>query len=618
MLTATNITKSFGDTLLLDDISFTIGRGEKVGLVGRNGHGKTTLMRIITGHEHADDGEITFPKNYSLGYVSQQLRFTGKTVLEECLEGLPEHRSDEQWYAEKILSGLGFETRDMERRPEDFSGGYQVRLNLARVLVSSPDLLLLDEPTNFLDLPAILWFENFVSRWKGELLLITHDRSFMDRVTTHTMGIHRKKVRKIEGSTEKLYEQIIKEEEIHEKTRINDEKKRKDTEQFINRFRAKARLAGLVQSRIKLLEKQDRLEKLDKLESLEFTFQEAPTHARTLLNVSDLTFGYDRDRPLIQDLSFTLGQGERIGIIGKNGKGKTTLLRILAGEIEPQEGKITPHNSLVTGYYGQTNREHLNRSLTVEEELMASGIEREEARNIAGAMLFTQERALKRIEVLSGGEKSRVMLGKILATPANLLLLDEPTNHLDMESCDSLLAALDAFSGSMVLVTHNERFLRSLTDRLIVFQGDAPFLFEGAYHDFLDKIGWENLELTRPAGQSEKDNNGIVNKKEHRKQKLRLLNEKNAELKPILKQIEDTESQLEVLEEEKESLNQQCIQASQEGAGSRIQELSQKLHQVTEQADILYQNYEDLLQRQENITQKYDALMEGMQIPLSS
>jgi ATP-binding cassette subfamily F protein 3 len=610
MLTATNITKSFGDNLLLDDISFTIGRGEKVGLVGRNGHGKTTLMRIITGEEHADSGEITLPKNYTPGYVSQQLGFTGKTVLDECLADLPEHRSDEKWYAEKILSGLGFEPGDMERPPGDFSGGYQVRLNLARVLVSSPDLLLLDEPTNFLDLPAILWLEDFISDWKGELLLITHDRSFMDRVTTHTMGIHRKKVRKIAGSTDRLYEQIIKEEEIHEKTRINDEKKRKETEQFINRFRAKARLAGLVQSRIKLLEKQDRLEKLEKMESLEFSFREAPTHARTLLNITDLTFGYERDNPLIRDLSVTIGQGERIGIIGKNGKGKTTLLRILAGELEPRAGEITPHTSLATGYYGQTNRQHLNPSLTVEEELMSSGLDREEARGIAGAMLFTQERALKKIEVLSGGEKSRVMLGKILATPTNLLLLDEPTNHLDMESCDSLLAALDAFSGSMVLVTHNERFLRSLTDRLIVFQGDAPFLFQGTYHDFLDKIGWENLELSRPAGKPG-NTPGESDRKKNRKLRAEITRERSARLRPLEKKISSLETDIEKSEREKTELEEKLVQASAEGEGARIEELSRNLHQVTEQLDALYQSYEELLQQQEEITRKYDELKEG-------
>ncbi|MCJ7773087.1 MAG: ATP-binding cassette domain-containing protein, partial [Desulfobacterales bacterium] len=243
MIRADNLTKSYGDHILFDAANFSINKGERIGLVGRNGHGKTTLFRMIYGEENLDSGNITAPKNYRIGYVKQQLEFTKETVLEEGMTGLPATEKDHFWKVEKILAGLGFSDTDMGRHPEEFSGGYQVRLNLAKVLVAEPDLLLLDEPTNYLDITSMRWIEQFLQKWPHELMLITHDRSFMDKIVTHVLGIHRRKMRKIDGVTEKYYAQLAQDEEIYEKTRVNDEKRRKEIEQFITRFRAKARLA---------------------------------------------------------------------------------------------------------------------------------------------------------------------------------------------------------------------------------------------------------------------------------------------------------------------------------------------------------------------------------------
>jgi len=258
MISIENVSKSYGARVLFEDVSFRINSRERLGLVGRNGHGKTTLFRMIIGAEHPEAGAIVIPRNYRIGHVAQHLQFGGGTVLEEVAAGLPEIEKDQVWKAEKILAGLGFLEKDMTRRPEDFSGGYQVRMNLARVLVSDPDLLLLDEPTNYLDITSIRWVTRFLQDWPHEIMLITHDRGFMDGVVTHVAGIHRRKVKKIEGNTEKFYQQIAQEEEIYEKTRVNDEKRRKEIELFITRFRAKARLAGMVQSRIKTLSKLDK------------------------------------------------------------------------------------------------------------------------------------------------------------------------------------------------------------------------------------------------------------------------------------------------------------------------------------------------------------------------
>ncbi len=342
MLKVINVSKSFSGQEIFDGVSFNVNKGERIGLVGRNGHGKTTLMRIITGEEHADDGEISIPKGYRVGYVRQHLSFTMLSVVDEGALGLPEHMRDDRWRVEKILSGLGFTAADMKRAPSEFSGGFQVRLNLAKVLVSEPDLLLLDEPTNYLDVISIRWLASFLRQWKNELMLITHDRSFMDSVVTHIVGIHRKKIRKIAGTTDKYYEQILKEEEIYEKTRVNDEKKRKETELFITRFRAKARLAGMVQSRVKALERMETLDKLEKIKSLDFSFAEKPTPAKAVMHVKDLSFGYEKSKPLLKISASTSEGTTRICVIGKNGRGQDHLLRMLCGELIPDTGRFCP------------------------------------------------------------------------------------------------------------------------------------------------------------------------------------------------------------------------------------------------------------------------------------
>ncbi|HQO77404.1 MAG TPA: ATP-binding cassette domain-containing protein, partial [Thermodesulfobacteriota bacterium] len=293
MISVENLSKSFGAQVLFDRVSFKINARERVGLVGRNGHGKTTLFRIIVGEEHAHEGTVTIPRDYRLGYVRQILEFSEDSVLKEGLKGLPPAEKDQIWKVEKVLSGLGFSREDQQRRPSEFSGGFQVRLNLAKVLVSDPDMLLLDEPTNYLDITSIRWVERYLSDWPHELLLITHDRSLMDKLVTHTMGIHRQKIRKVEGTTEKYYAQIAQEEEIYEKTRVNEEQRRKEIELFIARFRAKARLGNLVQSRVKTLAKMERKDRLEKIKDLEFSFRSKPYPSKYVMTVRHLTFGYN-------------------------------------------------------------------------------------------------------------------------------------------------------------------------------------------------------------------------------------------------------------------------------------------------------------------------------------
>jgi ATP-binding cassette subfamily F protein 3 len=342
MLNVGNLSKAYGRQVLFEDASFQVAAGERVGLVGRNGTGKTTLFRILLGEEEPEAGSVFVPAGYRIGHLAQRLVFRHVTVLEEAVSALPprEDGADETYRAKAVLTGLGFGEEAQSRRPDELSGGFQVRLNLARVLLSGANLLLLDEPTNYLDVVSIRWLRRFLCAWKGELLLITHDRGFMDGVTTHTMAIHRGSVRKLAGGTEKLWQQILQEEAIHEQTRVNDDRRRAEAEAFIARFRAQATRARAVQSRIKALARHERLTKLSEIRDLDFRFTEAPFPGKRMMEVRDLSFGYDAGRPLIETLSFHVAPGDRIAVVGPNGRGKTTLLRLLAGELAPVSGSV--------------------------------------------------------------------------------------------------------------------------------------------------------------------------------------------------------------------------------------------------------------------------------------
>ncbi len=644
MISVEELSKSFARQVLFEKISFKINPGERVGLVGKNGHGKSTLFRIIAGLEEPDEGRVVIPRNYRIGYLEQEPYFRKSTVLEEAGSGLPACDSDQLWRVEKVLVGLGFSPEDFQKNPRQLSGGYQVRLNLARLLLADYDLLLLDEPNNYLDITSIRWLEKFLLSWRGELMFITHDRSFMDRVATHILGLHRRKIRKIEGDTEKYYNQLALEEEVYEKTRINDERKRRELEVFINRFRAKARLAGLVQSRLKYIEKMEKREKLEKIKNMEFSFLEKKFHHRYALSLDNVSFAYTPGKPLINNFSIHIGARDRVMVIGPNGRGKTTLLKLMAGLLKPQSGEITFPKSVSAGYYEQSFAEDLNSANTVLEEIGSANSQLEPARvrQIAGTLLFEGDEALKPIRVLSGGEKSRVLLGKILATPVNLLLLDEPTNHLDLESCDALLAALDNFDGAVVMVTHNEMFLRALAERLIVFQENKITVFEGDYESFLKKVGWSEERDERkeaeekkssqpssspepPVGQPERperNKNAVVpsspdesfrfklSPRELRKLRSEVIIEKSRVLKPLEERVLRLESQIEEIEQRVNRLTQEIIAASVDGRGQEVVRLSRELDASRKNLDSLYEEYTQVYQEYEEKSQSFELRLQ--------
>ena len=495
MIRAKDLSISFSGREVFADGNFIINPREKVGLIGRNGSGKSTFLKLILKKLEPDSGAIEIPRGYRIGHLEQHIHFTHNTVLEEICSVLPDDREHEGWKGENILYGLGFTQEDLEKDPKNFSGGYQVKLNLAKLLLVEPQMLLLDEPTNYLDIHSIRWLKDFLRDWDQELILITHDRDFMDSVITHKLLIHRNSFKKVPGNTQGLREKISAEEEIYEKTRINEEKQRQKTQDWIDRFGAKASQASRVQSRVKMLDKIEVKEKLDTIQNLDFAFNHKPFSSKeNLIEVENLAFGYDPKKLLISDLSFKIANGEKICVIGKNGKGKSTLLKLITQDIHPIKGLVKVHNKVEIGFFGQMNIDRLDHNSSVYEELQKvdERLPQSRVRQVCSNMMFSSDLANKKISVLSGGEKSRVMLGKILLKGANLLLLDEPTNHLDMESCDSLKEAIKSFEGTLIMVSHDEGMLKQIANKLIVFDDDKTFTFEDSYEFFLKRKGWKD------------------------------------------------------------------------------------------------------------------------------
>jgi len=496
MIQVDGLSLAYNAEYLFENASFSLQPRERCSLVGRNGSGKSSLFRLMMGKESPDQGTISMRKNYMIGALDQHIVFTKPTLIEEAALGLRPDEQDCIYKAEIILFGLGFSESDLDRAPEEFSGGYQLRLHLAKVLISEPDCLLLDEPTNYLDIISIRWFTEFLNSWHGEFILISHDREFLDSVSTHTMGIHRKNVHKVKGDSIHFFEQIMQKEEIHEKTRQNLEKKRDHLQGFIERFGAKASKATQAASKQKALGRIPVLENLKNLYQLDFQFNVSNFYGKKMVEAQDVSFSYlpSPAEPLIEKFSLTIEKGERVAFIGKNGRGKSTLLRLLAGDLTPVQGEVKQSDNLKIGYFGQTNIDRLHPRHSIEEEVAAANpkLSYTQVKAICGLMMFTGDKSKKLNSVLSGGEKSRVLLGKIVATPCNLLLLDEPTHHLDMESIEALIDAIEDFDGAVVIVTHSELILKRMElDKIIICSEGKQKVFLGTYEEFLEKEGWQ-------------------------------------------------------------------------------------------------------------------------------
>lgn len=610
MIQINNLTKSYGTRVLFESLSLKLNAGNKVGFVGRNGTGKSTLFKIILDEEHYDSGEIIIPKNYRIGTLRQHLHFTHKTVRDECASALTDDAVHDVYKVEKILFGLGFTQEDLDKDPLSFSGGYQIRLNLVKLLVTEPNLLLLDEPTNYLDIVSLRWLGAFIRAFEGEVILITHDRDFMDSVTTHTMGLRRRNVSIVKGNSHKYYEMMKSEDELYAKTKMNHDKKREELIDFVARNKARASTAVMAQSKQKELDKMGTMEDLEGERDLSFNFSYRPTPAKVMMQVKNISFGYTPDELLFQNLNFSLESKKCLAIIGKNGKGKSTLLNCLAGVLSPN-GEIISHPSNAIAHFGQTNIERLDKNRTIIEEIQSADntLQNVRIRGICGTMMFSGDDADKKISILSGGERSRVMLGKIIATPANLLFLDEPTNHLDMQSIDSLCDAVKRFEGSTVIVTHSEMLLRSLADQLIVFREGGAEFFNGTYDEFLEKIGWEDDVSDAPKPQKTVS---ASNKKENKQQRAALVQERSKLLNPLKKEVDHCENTIMKLEEKLKATHELLSTYSNQGETSKLLELSKEVGQDENSIEELFERLEIAHDEITRIEQEYEEKIEAL------
>jgi ATP-binding cassette subfamily F protein 3 len=462
----------------------------------------------------------------------------------------------------------------------------------------------LDEPTNYLDIVSLRWLGSFIRSFEGEVILITHDRDFMDSVSTHTMGLRRRNVSIIKGGSAKYYEMMESEDELYVKTKINHDKKREELIDFVARNKARASTAVMAQSKAKELEKMGIMESLEGEKDLAFSFSYLPTPAKIIMQVKELSFGYSVNELLFRNLSFALETKKCLAIIGKNGKGKSTLLNTMAGVLKPM-GEILSHPSTAIAHFGQTNIDRLDKNNTITDEIQSADntMPNVKIRSICGTMMFSGDDADKKISILSGGERSRVMLGKIIATPANLLFLDEPTNHLDMQSIDSLCDALKRFEGSVVIVTHSEMLLRSLADALIIFrEGNAEF-FDGTYDEFLEKIGWDD-DIVQPSKVVQIVQNN--NKKENKQQRATLIQERSKRLNPLKKEMEHCENTIMILEEKLKESHKQLIVYSNEGDSSKLIELSKSVATDEKMIEELFERLEIASDEFERITKETD------------
>lgn len=538
MISINNLSVQFSGETLFDDISFIINKKDRIGLVGKNGAGKTTMMRIINGQMSPTQGQVSFPSGSSIGYLPQELQLkSNEKVIDEALNAFIEvkaleksiHKLTESLIsrtdystdsyhnlsqkladaterydllggatqharAEKVLLGLGFDRNDLQRPLSEFSGGWQMRVELAKILLQSPDLIMLDEPTNHLDIESIQWLESFLADYPGAVLLVSHDRTFLDTITNRTLEISLGKAYDYKASYSDY--EMLREERMQQEMAAytNQQRQIAQVEHFITRFRAKATKARQVQSRVKLLGKMERIEvEAIDTSSIHFRFPEAPPSGKVVLEANDVAKNYG-PKEVLKDINFMIARGERIAFVGRNGEGKTTLSRIIIGDLE-HTGQIKPGHNVKIGYYAQNQAEYLDPDKTVFQTLddAAVGDVRKQVRSILGGFLFGGDDIDKKVKVLSGGEKSRLAIAKLLLEPVNLLVLDEPTNHLDMRSKDILKNALLQFKGTIIIVSHDRDFLQGLTDKVYEFKNRKIREFLGDVYDFIESRNIESL-----------------------------------------------------------------------------------------------------------------------------
>ncbi|MGW8161498.1 MAG: ABC-F family ATP-binding cassette domain-containing protein [Desulfobulbales bacterium] len=658
MLTINNLDILYGDKHLFNNVSARINDRDRIGLVGVNGAGKSTLLKIIAGITETDPGVVNRPKRFSVVYLPQEATAldTGRTIYQEAenafaealqleqdlneinrklvavtpeneafndllqQQGELQHRLERidvfrmQSQIEKVLMGLGFSVADLDRPSSSLSGGWLMRLMLAKLLLAMPDLLLLDEPTNHLDLDSLTWLENFLQTYDGGMVIISHDRTFLDQVTSITWELSLGRLTVFKGN----YAKYVADKEIRMQVERaayqNQQAQIRQTMRFVQRFRAKSTKAKQVQSRLKQLARMERIELGETEQEVSFQFPPAAPSGRLALETKALAKRYE-EKQVFADVTLHLQRGDKMAVVGVNGAGKSTLMKILAGLIKPDAGKIRLGHNIKISYFGQHQAQELAPSLTALQTLsaVAGDMSVTAVRSLLGAFLFRGEEVDKKVQVLSGGEKSRLALAKMIVQPANLLILDEPTNHLDMSSQEVLQEAMAQYDGTIIIVSHNRHFVNRFINKVLEIKNGRATLYEGNIDDYIHKL--KSLEHDSTLNLTADENRLTAEEETSRKQRGRAARKEQAKLRqaksirlgPLKKEVEQVEETIGKLETQKKELellmaDPQLYQDQEKFAGC-----GRKYNSLVRKLERLYQRWEDAQASIEKIEAEFDA-----------
>ncbi len=652
MITLSHVRKQFGNKILFKDCSLQIGVRDRVGLIGPNGSGKTTLFRMILGEESVDEGDLLIAKGVKIGYLPQEvISFKGNTVLDEVLKSLTniaslqdkmtileeelssiedpkkqerlarEYGKLQERYtllggygleaeAKRILQGLGFKERDFDRLTDELSGGWLMRIALAKILLQSPDLLLLDEPTNHLDLASLIWLEEFLTNYPGAMIIVSHDRVFLNHLIDWIAEIEAQRIDLYHGDYDHYLEEKEARGQVLEATYKTQQRKIEQTERFIERFRAKNTKSSQVQSRIKMLEKIERIELPEKKKEIRFHFPAPKRSGHKVVEVKNLHKSYG-DTVVYQGIDLSFYRGDKVALVGPNGAGKSTLLKILAGVLDFEEGQVILGKEVTRAYFAQHQFDLLRPENTVFEELLSIATDESQTdlRTLLGTFLFSGDEIEKRVSVLSGGEKSRLVLAKMLLKPANFLLFDEPTSHLDISSRNVLEMALKQFQGTICLVTHDRHLINRIANKVIEIDRGIPNLFPGNYDDYLYKkqqIQKEEVkkEAKVQAEVEEKERSAIKKShmaKEERRKRAQEMDHLTRQLSSLEKRFQEVEKSLQEATQKLDRLNQRLSDPNLYLNQQETYETVQTHNQVKRQVKELTQLWEFLALEMEEL-----------------